>query len=124
MPPSGMSVGTCAMSVALSGHSLVGTYSGTAGSLALFYIQLRGARFLISSNASLASSLATASPSGVSNILAGALAGAQSTAAALASQCEDDAALVTYLQTNAFANLPADSVDGSHPASELMLTLN
>ena len=121
--PSGMSVGTCAMTVALSGQSLVGNYSGTAGSLALFYMQLRGATYLKTANATLASSLATAPSSGVANILAGALSGAQSTAAALATQCENDAQIVTYIQMNAIATLPAHSVDGTHPTTALELDI-
>ena len=119
-----MSVGTCSLTVSLSGHTLVGTPTGDAGSLALFLVTIRGARLLTTLNATLASSIAGATGTALANILAGVLAAAQSHAQDLANQCEDDAQLVSYFQENAAATLPAKSVDGtSLPAKALELQI-
>lgn len=121
MPSRGMSVGTATMTVSLSGTNLSAAYSGSG--LALFYVLARGARYLAAANTTLENSLATAPPSGVANILAGALAGAQSTALGLASQAEDDASIVQYIQDNAIATLPAKSVDGTNPTDDIGLAI-
>lgn len=107
-----MSVGTCELAVTLSGQTLVGTPSGDAGGLALFLVTARGARLMATLNATLQSSIAGSTGTALQNILTGMLAAAQSHAQDLADQCEDDATLVSYLQQNAQAVLPAKSVDG------------
>ena len=119
-----MSVGTCELTVTLAGQTLVGVPTGDPGGLARFLLTGRGARLITTLNATLQSSIAGSTGTALTNILNGMLAAAQSHAQDLADQCEDDATLVTYLQQNAQAVLPVNSVDGvSLPAQPVDLAV-
>jgi ribonuclease PH len=121
---SGMTAGTCTMTVSATGITLTATYGGSG--MALSIIQQRGPVFLTQVNAAFAALAAAANPASppITSLSTATIAQMQLSATNLAEDSQAQAAgIVSYVQANAVAVALINDFGSGIPSSIVDLAI-